>query len=144
MKKLLLLLAPLFFLFVTVTSPAYAGAPSSEITSKVESFKKDKTSAKESKIASWTQKVKNAINKPLKALGDSQAVALVLCFFLGGLGIHRVYLGGSGKLILFYLLLSLIGIGYILVLIDFIALIVAGTGPFSGNDNLLAAFDAFK
>lgn len=144
MKKLLFLLAPLFFLFVTITSPAFAGAPSAEASTKIESFKKATTPVKEVKTASWTQKVKNAIHKPLKTTGDSLLVAILLCVFLGGLGIHRVYLGGSAKLVLFYFLLSLIGLGGILALIDLIAMAINGTGPFQGNDNLLAAFDAFK
>lgn len=53
--------------------------------------------------------------------GKSQIVALLLCFFLGLLGIHRFYLGYTGMGILYLLTLGLLGIGW---LIDFILLII--------------------
>lgn len=141
MKKLFALLLPLFLMIVMV-QPSFAGYPSSP-SPKFESVKKSTTVVKESKLDKLGMKIANFVTKPFKTTGNSQVVAIILCFFLGGLGIHRVYLGGSGKLILFYLLLSFVGLGGILALIDFIALIVSGTGPFEGNDKLLACFDAF-
>lgn len=141
MKKLFALLMPLFLVafFAQPVSAGYAGG----VSPKFEPVKQTTTVAKETKTANFAQKVVNFVSKPFKGAADKKLVAILLCFFLGGLGIHRVYLGASGKLILFYFLLSLIGIGGLLALIDLVALIVAGTGPFDGNDKLLACFDAF-
>lgn len=141
MKKLFALLMSLF-LMVGMVQPSFAGFAGGP-SPKFEQAKKNTVVVKESKLDKFGMKVAKFVTKPFKAAGNSQIAAILLCFFLGGLGIHRVYLGGSGKLILFYLLLSLVGIGGILALIDFVALIVSGTGPFEGNDKLLACFDAF-
>ena len=53
--------------------------------------------------------------------GKSQIVALILCIFLGLLGVHRFYLGYTGLGILYLLTLGLFGIGW---LIDLILLII--------------------
>jgi hypothetical protein len=53
--------------------------------------------------------------------GKSQVVALVLCIFLGLLGIHRFYLGYTGMGLLYLFTLGLFGIGWI---IDLILLII--------------------
>ncbi len=55
-----------------------------------------------------------------KAGEKSQVVALVLCFFLGVLGIHRFYLGYTGLGILYLFTGGLLGVG---CLIDLILLI---------------------
>ncbi len=50
-------------------------------------------------------------------------VAVLLCFFLGSLGIHRFYVGKVGTGILYIFTFGLFGIG---VLVDFI-MILCGT-----------------
>lgn len=50
----------------------------------------------------------------------SKGVAAVLCFFLGGLGIHRFYVGKVGTGILWLFSLGLLGFG---TLIDFIMIL---------------------
>ena len=53
--------------------------------------------------------------------GKSQIVALLLCIFLGLLGIHRFYLGYTGMGLLYLFTAGLFGIGW---LIDIILLII--------------------
>jgi hypothetical protein len=55
------------------------------------------------------------------ASGRSQLVALLLCIFVGGLGIHRFYLGYTGLGILYLFTAGLFGIGWF---IDLIRLII--------------------
>jgi TM2 domain-containing membrane protein YozV len=64
--------------------------------------------------------------------GKSQIVAVILCFFLGGLGIHRFYLGYTGIGILMLLTGGLFGI---LWLIDFIRLLTGSLKPGKGEYN---------
>jgi TM2 domain-containing membrane protein YozV len=76
----------------------------------------------------------------------NQIVAAVLCFFLGGLGIHRFYLGYTGigiaQLLMFVLgvplMAILIGIPIVLaamiwVLIDFIRILLGNLKPKNGS-----------
>lgn len=67
------------------------------------------------------------------AEGKSQLVAALLCFFLGGLGIHDFYLGRVGKGILQIFLTLLFGIGIILVIIDFIRILIGTEKPKNGE-----------
>jgi TM2 domain-containing membrane protein YozV len=60
----------------------------------------------------------------LKDIQDGKvAAAIILCFFFGGLAIHRVVMGGTGLLILWYFL-TCGGIFGIVPFIDFIMLII--------------------
>lgn len=56
---------------------------------------------------------------------------ILLCFFLGGLGVHRFYAGKIGTGIL--MLLTLGGLG-IWTLIDFVLIVI---GKFKDSDGLL-------
>jgi TM2 domain-containing membrane protein YozV len=83
------------------------------------------------KFLAWFQK-----------LADSdQLVAILLAFFLGGLGIHRVYLGSQPIIILWYII-TFFGIFGIIPLIDFIRLILGQVDHYRDNDSLIRAFQA--
>ncbi len=65
-------------------------------------------------------------------MSDKKMVtACLLCFFLGGLGIHRFYVGKAGTGIL--MILTLGGLG-IWVIIDFIMILTGGFKDSEGND----------
>lgn len=104
------------------------------------SYKELKTIATEAKGAKLTLKErvglklfgKKIASKTLapfagaNAAGKSQLIALILCFFLGGLGIHRFYLGYTWQGIV--QLVTLGGCG-IWALIDFIRIITGDLQP---------------
>lgn len=62
----------------------------------------------------------------------SKTTAVLLAFFLGGLGIHRFYLKETGMGILYLLTAGLLGIG---TLIDFIRLLVMKEDDFNAKYN---------
>ncbi|WP_243651108.1 TM2 domain-containing protein [Hymenobacter gummosus] len=66
------------------------------------------------------------------ASGKSQLVAALLCFFLGGLSIHRFYLGYTGLAIL-QIVLNIFIIGFIWVLIDLIRILTGSLQPKNGT-----------
>lgn len=66
----------------------------------------------------------------VKGSGKSQLVALLLCIFVGGLGIHRFYLGYTWQGVV--QLLTLGGCG-IWALIDLVRIIIGDLGPKNGG-----------
>jgi len=62
--------------------------------------------------------------------GKSQLIALLLCFFVGGIGIHRFYLGYTWQGIVQLLTLGACGIW---TLIDFIRIITGDLKPKDGE-----------
>lgn len=75
----------------------------------------------------------------MAAKANTNVLAVVLCFFLGWLGIHRVYMGGSVLLILGYLFTAG-GIFGLLPLIDFIRLII-DSDHYKDNSRFFRAFE---
>lgn len=65
--------------------------------------------------------LKAAFDSKEDASGKSRTATLLLCLFLGVLGVHRFYVGKIGTGILWLLTLGLLGIGE---LIDFIMIVV--------------------
>jgi len=63
---------------------------------------------------------------PLASGGNSQLVALILCFFVGILGVHRFYLGDTLEGVIQLLTAGVFGIW---TLIDFIMLCTGDLGP---------------
>tara|TARA_B100000767_G_C19659355_1_gene490283 strand:+ start:329 stop:670 length:342 start_codon:yes stop_codon:yes gene_type:complete len=63
---------------------------------------------------------------PLANGGKSQLTALLLCIFLGGIGIHRFYLGNTWQGIVQLLTFGVFGIW---TLIDFVLLCTGDLGP---------------
>jgi TM2 domain-containing membrane protein YozV len=145
MKQITLLLLMITFCFSAMTG--YAAVPvattSTSTVSSAPSVVVKKNLAE--RIAAKAEKKisKFVSHLPIKKEEDSKfIIAILLGLILGGLGIHRVYLGGKKSLILFYLLLSfLFGLGALLALIDVIVMAIDGnTSKFDGNDKLFAAF----
>ena len=65
-------------------------------------------------------------------MSDKKMVtACLLCFFLGGLGIHRFYVGKAGTGIL--MILTLGGLG-IWIIIDFVMILTGGFKDSEGKD----------
>lgn len=74
-------------------------------------------------------------NAALQNGGKLQIVALILCIFLGLIGVHRFYLGYTGMGILYLFTFGLFGIGW---LIDLILLIVPNGLTPKGKSNYKA------
>ena len=55
--------------------------------------------------------------------GQSKITMAIICFFLGGLGIHNFMMGETKKGILRIVLSLCFGLGYILALIDFVKIL---------------------
>lgn len=95
--------------------------------------------ASEVKAAKATMKAMHKAAKNIRATaapnasGKSQSAAALLCFFLGGIGVHDFYLGYTGKGILQIFLTLLFGIGIILVIIDFIRILTGNLKPKNGE-----------
>lgn len=109
------------------SAKALASAMSHRVTAKAPA-----ASARPEKL---TLKKAWQLKKAMKASGatgsgKSQLVALLLCFFLGGLGIHRFYLGYIWQGVV--QLLTLGGCG-IWALIDLIRIIIGDLQPIDGS-----------
>jgi len=72
---------------------------------------------------------------------DEQLIAIILVIFVGGLGIHRVYLQSKPIIILWYFL-TFGGIFFLIPLIDLIRLAMGQVDHYKGNDSLFRAFQS--
>lgn len=101
-----------------------------ELKKMAEEQKGGKLSLKEQiLLKAFRKKFSDAAAAPY-AGGKSQLTAVLLCFFLGGLGIHRFYLGYTWQGIV--QLLTLGGLG-IWALIDFIRILTGDLQPKDGE-----------
>lgn len=64
-----------------------------------------------------------AVKKGGSLDGDNKILMAILCFFLGGLGVHNFVLGETKKGFMKILLSLCFGIGAILALVDFIRIL---------------------
>lgn len=136
-----LLLAALTAIFVLTTSsmpapqvakPGKSTLSSKEIYQLVETQTGKELSLKEKiAIKLFNKKINNLVDEKAPAGGDkSQTVAWLLALFLGGLGIHRFYLGYTWQGVV--QLLTAGGCG-IWALIDFIRILTGSLQPKDGS-----------
>ena len=67
--------------------------------------------------------------------------AFIICWFLGPFGIHRHYMGTSQPMWLYYTLTSCLGVGFIVVTVDWIVLLIGAVqgdiSEYCNNDQFL-------
>lgn len=118
----------------TYESTTHAGLNAKEIKKQAKKeVREQKKAERRARFLAWIQKK--------MAGSDKQLVAILLTLFLGGLGIHRVYLGSKPVIILLYLI-TLGGFLGIIPLIDFIRLLIGQVDHYEGNSNLFRAFQS--
>jgi TM2 domain-containing membrane protein YozV len=131
MKKVLL--SVLVALFVTVISvpSSYAGIPMNEksATTVVNSSENEMTINQTQDEAQPVVKKAKESTKAVAGGEKSQLVALILCILVGGLGIHRFYLGYIWQGVVQLLTAGGFGIWW---LIDLIRIITGSLGPKDG------------
>jgi hypothetical protein len=117
MKKVLLVCLVALF---AITSQSYASTAYTIDDAAVEAVFDNSVSVIDLASESDSMVLENAAM--LKA-GKSPIAAFVICWLLGGIAIHRVYLGGTPLLVLGYIL-TIFGIFGLVPLVDWIVLLV--------------------
>jgi hypothetical protein len=133
MKRHVSIILTIFVLMVTGITLSYAAFPvSAPVSSAAPAPASAPTAPASMQDVTPATTVAKAVTTPAPAgnSGKSQIVALILCFFLGGLGIHRFYLGYTWQGVV--QLLTGGGCG-IWVLIDFIRIITGDLQPKNGR-----------
>jgi TM2 domain-containing membrane protein YozV len=137
--------APAYGYVVAPTAEAAAAYEAAEVSNmskkELRQWKKQqRKQARAQKRAERRAKFLSWISKKF-ADDNDQLIAILLAFFLGGLGIHRVFLQSDPIIILWYLL-TLGGFFGLIPLIDFIRLIMGQLDHYRGNDSLFRAFQS--
>lgn len=109
---------------------AEAAAP---VTAHTSLTKAERKELKQALRQAVQQQKKATSPNSVSATGKSQLVAALLCFFLGGLGVHDFYLGYTGKGTLQIFLTLLFGLGIILVIIDLVRILTGSLKPKNGE-----------
>jgi len=73
----------------------------------------------------------------LSPKGDDKIIAFLLAFFLGGFAIHRVYLGSTPMMVLYYII-TCGGIFGIVPTIDWIMILVRGIDSYIDSDKFFS------
>ncbi len=102
--------------------------------------KQQKKEARAQKRAERRAKFLSWVTRNL-ADNDDQVVAILLAFFVGWLGIHRLYLGSDPIIILWYVI-TLGGFFGLIPLIDFIRLVIGQVDHYRDNNSLFRAFQS--
>lgn len=131
MKKVLSALLAVLILVSSVEAAIVKPLPNNAtvVTATIAPEATATVSPKPVKKMSFVQKLVNKAAKPFES-GKSQLTAVLLAFFLGGLGIHRFYLGYTWQGVV--QLLTLGGLG-IWALIDFIRILTGDLKPKNGE-----------
>ena len=142
MKRILVLMV---FFSVTITSQSFASASDYRIDDNViESVFDQAIQVKTGSFDLFSGAFDSSLLGNEAVLeGKSPVVAWLICWLIGGLAIHRIYLGGTPVLILGYLALAIpIGIPLLIVVFgDWIALLIDvfrdDLGKHEGSDALI-------
>lgn len=122
------------------SAAAYEEASASKALSAKELKKQQKKELRAQKRAERRARFIAWITKKLSDDND-QIVAILLAFFVGWLGIHRLYLKSDPIIILWYVI-TLGGFFGLIPLIDFIRLILGQVDHYRGNSSLFRAFES--
>ncbi len=130
MKKTILAILMVASIALMNTNQATAAIPMQEQLEVVTAV--EETTTAQAEVAPITKAEKKMAKKAKKKAmgGKSQLVALLLCIFLGGLGIHRFYLGYIWQGVVQLLTAGVFGIWW---LIDLIRIITGDLTPKGGS-----------
>ena len=140
---LVLLLAGILFVspvFATVQVHPNAAQTTTAASELKASAKAQKSATRAEKKVARQEAFANFIND-LTGDSDEQLIAIILTLFLGGLGLHRLFLKSNPIIILWYFI-TFGGFFGLIPLIDLIRLIMGQADHYRGNDSLFRAFQS--